>query len=77
MLDNGDHPAVVLKSPHVADAPTVAVYGHYDVQPSGDVREPDEANHGTNENLDRHRFLTAAHTSAAILANLAAHSGRG
>lgn len=41
VLETDLFPAVLLKSPHVPGAPTVVIYGHYDVQPSGDVGQWD------------------------------------
>ncbi|WP_423926136.1 dipeptidase [Candidatus Palauibacter sp.] len=38
VIETGGHPIVVAERIQAADAPTVLVYGHYDVQPS----EPDE-----------------------------------
>jgi acetylornithine deacetylase/succinyl-diaminopimelate desuccinylase-like protein len=39
-VEPGDgHPFVLGRTPHVADAPTLLVYGHYDVQPPGPLEQ--------------------------------------
>src|SRR4051812_27870682 len=32
-IETAGHPLIFAQSPHVAGAPTILVYGHYDVQP--------------------------------------------
>jgi len=39
LLENGGHPLVYAESPAVPGAPTVLVYGHYDVQPPDPLDE--------------------------------------
>ncbi|HEY2828360.1 MAG TPA: dipeptidase [Pirellulales bacterium] len=39
MIETTGHPLVYAESPPVADAPTVLVYGHYDVQPPDPLKE--------------------------------------
>lgn len=33
MIETSSHPLILAKTPHIANAPTVLIYGHYDVQP--------------------------------------------
>src|SRR5262245_4569194 len=38
ILETAGHPAVIAEGPQQAGRPTVLVYGHYDVQPEGDLK---------------------------------------
>ena len=37
LIETAGHPAVLLQGPEVSAAPRVLIYGHYDVQPTGDT----------------------------------------